>query len=83
MWRTIADRPIPARAIAGVNAAVVGLLGAALYDPVRTSAGRGPVDIVIALIGFALLVAWRVSAILHDRVVVWCVTASIAAATWL
>ena len=73
-------RPIAARAIAGVNAAVVGLLGAALYDPVWTSAVRGPVDIAIALVGFTLLAAWRVSAIL---VVIWCVSASIASALLL
>lgn len=80
LWRAIMDRPIAARAIAGVNAAVVGLLGAALYDPVWTSAVRGPVDIAIALVGFALLAAWRVSAIL---VVIWCVTASITSAILL
>lgn len=80
LWRVIAGRPIAARAIAGVNAAVVGLLGAALYDPVWTSAVRGPVDIAIALIGFTLLVAWRVSALL---VVGWCVVASLAGALLL
>jgi chromate transporter len=75
LWRAIAGRPIAARAIAGVNAAVVGLLGAALYDPVWTSAVRGPVDVAIALVGFALLAAWRASPLL---VVIWCVGASIA-----
>jgi chromate transporter len=80
LWREIAGRQSAARAIAGVNAAVVGLLGAALYDPVWTSAARGPVDVAIALVGFALLVAWRVSALL---VVIWCVAASVAAATLL
>jgi chromate transporter len=43
----------------GVNAAVVGLLGAALYNPVWTSSVRTPGDFGIALIGFVLLVAWR------------------------
>ena len=80
LWRTIAGRPIAARAIAGVNAAVVGLLGAALYDPVWTSAVRGPRDLAIALIGFTLLVAWRVSALL---VVFWCVAASLAGAVMI
>ncbi|MGH8502532.1 MAG: chromate efflux transporter [Gammaproteobacteria bacterium] len=75
LWRAIAGRPIAAHAIAGVNAAVVGLLGAALYDPVWTSAVRGPVDIAIALVGFTLLVAWRVSPLL---VVMWCVVAGVA-----
>jgi chromate transporter len=43
----------------GVNAAVVGLLGAALYQPIWTSAVEGPGDFGIALIGFVLLMAWR------------------------
>ena len=80
LWRAIAGWATAARAIAGVNAAVVGLLGAAFYDPVWTSAVRGPVDMVIALVGVALLVGARVSPLL---VVVWCVAASVAGAFWL
>lgn len=78
LWRAIAGRPVAARAIAGVNAAVVGILGAALYDPVWTSAVRGPVDLAIAAVGFALLVAWRASPLL---VVAWCIVASVAGST--
>ena len=80
LWRAIAGRPIAARVIAGVNAAVVGILGAALYDPVWTSAVQGPLDMAVALVGFTLLAAWRVSALM---VVFWCVTASIASAVLL
>jgi chromate transporter len=76
LWGAVMAHPVAKRAIAGVNAAVVGLLGAALYDPVWTSAVRGPSDIAIALVGFTLLAAWRASAIL---VVLWCVAASIGA----
>lgn len=47
-------------ALTGVNAAVVGLLGAALYDPVWTSAVATPVDFVLALAGFVALNRWRV-----------------------
>jgi chromate transporter len=43
----------------GVNAAVVGLLGAALYNPVWTSSVKSPQDFAIALVGFVLLTAWR------------------------
>lgn len=43
----------------GVNAAVVGLLGAALYDPVWTSSVHTPPDFGIALVGFVLLTVWR------------------------
>jgi chromate transporter len=77
LWRSIASRPAAARAVAGVNAAVVGLLGAALYDPVWTSAVQSALDVAIAVIGFTLLVAWRASALL---VVLWCVAASLAVA---
>ena len=43
----------------GVNAAVVGLLGAALYNPLWTSSVKTPGDFGIALVGFVLLTAWR------------------------
>ena len=75
-WRAIGDHPVAARAVAGVNAAVVGLLAAALYDPVWTSAIRGPIDVAIAAIAFTLLVAWRASPLV---VVVWCIAASVIA----
>jgi chromate transporter len=45
--------------MAGVNAAVVGLLASALYNPVWTSAVRGPADFAIAAAGFAALIVWR------------------------
>jgi chromate transporter len=43
----------------GINAAVVGLLGAALYNPVWTSSVNTPGDFAIALVGFVLLTVWR------------------------
>lgn len=52
-------RPIR-RALVGVNAAVVGLLLAALYDPVWTSAIFTPGDFGLALAAFVLLVLWKV-----------------------
>ena len=42
----------------GTNAAVVGLLGAALYNPVWTSAVQSPADFAVAATGFVLLVVW-------------------------
>ena len=47
------------RAMLGVNAAVVGLLLAALYDPVWTGGVRSAGDFVLALAAFALLVSWK------------------------
>jgi chromate transporter len=43
----------------GINAAVVGLLGAALYSPIWTSAVQGPADYALAAIGFLLLTVWK------------------------
>lgn len=43
----------------GVNAAVVGLLGASLYNPVWSTSVKTSGDFGIALVGFVLLTAWR------------------------
>lgn len=43
----------------GANAAVVGILAAALYDPVFTSAVTGMPDFALALAGFVALTVWR------------------------
>ena len=59
-WSTLRTRPAARAAMRGVNAAVVGLLAAALYDPVWTQAVRGPPDFVLALAGLLLLTVWRV-----------------------
>jgi chromate transporter len=59
-WDRLRASPAAQSALAGVNAAVVGLLLAALYDPVWTSAIRGPGDFGLALAAFGLLVFWRV-----------------------
>lgn len=77
VWASLASRPQAARAMAGVNAAVVGLLAAALYDPVWTQGVRGPLDVAIALVGLALLLTMRISA---AWVALGCVAASMAAA---
>lgn len=76
VWARLSQRPWAASTMAGINAVVVGLLAAAFYDPVWTQGVRGPADFVIAAIGFALLLAARVSAL---WIVLWCVAASV---TW-
>ena len=43
----------------GANAAVVGILGAALYNPVFVSAVVDPPSFALALVCFVLLVAWK------------------------
>ncbi len=45
--------------VRGANAAVVGILGAALYDPVFTAAVTGPSRFALALTCFVLLMAWK------------------------
>jgi chromate transporter len=59
-WEMLRSRAAVQSALRGINAAVVGLLLAALYDPVWTSAIDGPADFALALVAFALLVFWRV-----------------------
>jgi len=55
-WDALRQRPAVQSALAGINAGVVGLLLAALYDPVWTSAIAGRADFALALLAFALLV---------------------------
>ena len=65
-------------AMKGINASVVGLLGAALYDPVFRTAVRSHLDFGIALGCFVLLVSWRLS-----PVVVVCLGAAAGGLTTL
>ncbi len=61
-WLSLRQMPAARAALAGVNAAVVGLLLAALYDPVITSAIHDGRDLALALLAFALLELWKVPA---------------------
>jgi chromate transporter len=60
-WDVLRQRPRVRDAMAGVNAGVVGILLAALYDPVWTSAIHTRADFGLALAAFALLVVARLS----------------------
>jgi chromate transporter len=71
-WDALRQRQRARAALAGVNAGVVGLLLAALYDPVWVSAIRTPLDVAIALGALAVL---RLA-----NVPVWAVVAACAAA---
>jgi len=73
-WQTLSARDVTARMLAGVNAVVVGLLAAALYDPVWVSAVHDAKDFAIALIGFVFLAGVRWPS---WGVVLWCVLASL------
>jgi chromate transporter len=58
-WDSFRKRANAQAVMRGVNAAVVGLLGAALYNPVWTSSVNSAADFGVALIGFILLMVWR------------------------
>jgi len=59
-WESLRRRPAVQSALRGVNAAVVGLLLAALYKPVWTSAIFTPADFAIGIMAFLLLALWAV-----------------------
>jgi len=59
-WNELRRRSTVKAALTGINAAVVGLLLAALYTPVWTSAILKPADFAIGLAAFLLLAFWKV-----------------------
>ena len=73
-WAKLAEFPKAASAIAGVNAAVVGLLAAALYDPIFTEGVSSWIDFGIALGGFLILAVLKRSAL---WTVLFCVVGSV------
>ncbi|WP_328801758.1 chromate transporter [Paenibacillus sp. LX16] len=58
-WNKLRNSPKIQRALVGVNAAVVGILLAALYDPLWTTAILKPIDFALAVILFVMLVFWK------------------------
>lgn len=74
-WERLRRQPSARAALTGVNAAVVGVLLAALYDPVWTAAVRGPGDFAQVLVAYLALVAWRIPP--------WAVVVGSALAGWL
>ena len=66
-WDALRTNQRARAALGGVNAVVVGILLAALYDPVWTSAIHGPLELLLAALAFAALMfgkqaPWRVVA---------------------
>lgn len=58
-WDRLRAKPWARSALTGANAAVVGILLAALYTPVSTQAIKNPADLAAVLVAFALLYAWK------------------------
>jgi len=78
-WHQLASRPKVAGAVTGVNAAVVGLLAATLYQPIFTSAVHSAMDMAYVIVGFVLIhhVKWPILRVLT------LVLITAAANTWL
>ena len=79
-WAPLRRSPHAQAALAGVNAAVVGLLLAALYNPVWTSAIHSGADFGLALAAFVALVFWRAP---PWAVVLACAVGGAVLAAWL
>ncbi|MCB6218341.1 chromate transporter [Bacillus paralicheniformis] len=58
-WDTLRRNPKVKGALMGVNAAVVGILISAFYQPIWTSSILAPVDFAFAAVLFSLLVYWK------------------------
>ncbi|MEA3196454.1 MAG: chromate transporter [Gammaproteobacteria bacterium] len=58
-WNGLRQRVGAQAIMRGINAAVVGLLGAALYNPLWTSSVKSSSDLAVVLVGYILLIAWR------------------------
>lgn len=58
-WSALSQKPQARAALSGINAAVVGLLLAALYQPVWVSAIHAPADFALAVLALCALMFWR------------------------
>ncbi|KAF7961684.1 chromate transporter [Cupriavidus sp. UYMU48A] len=74
-WESLRRSRRARAALAGVNAGVVGLLLAALYQPVWTSAVHAPLDFGLAVVALVALMSWRLPP--------WLVVAVAGGAGWL
>lgn len=77
VWTRLSANPRAAGAVAGMNAAVVGLLGGALYDPVWTSGVHSAWDAAVAAVGLMILWNSRRSPL---WAVAWCVLGAVGLA---
>ena len=73
-WNRLSQAADFRAALVGINAAVVGILAAALFDPVWTSSIKTPADFALAAAAFGLLMFWKLPSWL---VVILCAVAAI------
>lgn len=78
IWQRLSSNPIAGKAITGINAAVIGLLTAALYNPIFTSSVHSIGDLLVGTIGLAMLLIWRLSPL---WVIATCVLGSLLIST--
>jgi chromate transporter len=74
-WAKLRGQPKIQTALAGVNASVVGILLAALYDPVFTSAVMNSADLALVILG--------VGALIYGRLPPWSLVLGFPLAVWL
>lgn len=74
-WSKLRTHRMTRGILAGVNASIVGILLAALYDPVWINAVKSKLDFVFVLIGFILIVIWKCPP--------WLLVGSAAAIGWI
>ena len=74
-WERLRRHQRSQAALLGINAGVVGILLAALYDPVWTSAIHAPQDFALALVALLALMFWKLPA--------WLVVLASGGAGWL
>ncbi|MCM3629907.1 chromate transporter [Paenibacillus glycanilyticus] len=74
-WNTLRQNKKVQGALVGLNAAVVGILLAALYNPLWLTAVQKPEDFVLAILLFGMLVYWKLPP--------WLVVLAGAAGGWM
>lgn len=77
VWNGVNRHAQARAALAGANAAVVGILAAAFCTPIWSSAILGPIDLVIAVFAFVLLTRFRLPPV---AIVAICIAASVLSA---
>ncbi|KKM74936.1 hypothetical protein LCGC14_1395340 [marine sediment metagenome] len=70
-WQTLHSTPLASRLVQGINAAMVGLLAAALYHPIATHALISIQDVIIVSSAFILLYRFKWSPLL---IALWCIS---------
>lgn len=74
LWQAVSHNKTAANAIAGINAAVVGILASAFYDPILTSGISSVFDVCVTVSGLIMLMVFKRSALF---IITWCLLLSV------